>query len=35
MDDDDVAGDNVQSMLTFGAKALFEEDQGASQDITC
>lgn len=34
MDDDDTAGDDLQSILTFGAKALFEEDQ-SSKDITC
>jgi chromodomain-helicase-DNA-binding protein 4 len=34
MDDDDEAGDNVQSILTFGAQALFEADAGA-RDIIC
>jgi hypothetical protein len=34
MDDDDTAGDDLQSILTFGAKALFEEDQ-SSKDIIC
>ncbi|EGO30851.1 hypothetical protein SERLADRAFT_444458 [Serpula lacrymans var. lacrymans S7.9] len=33
MDDDDSAGDDVQSILTFGAKALFEEDNQSSRDI--
>ncbi|KAJ7102108.1 SNF2 family DNA-dependent ATPase [Mycena belliarum] len=33
MDDDDDAGDNVQSILTFGAKALFEADAGARDII--
>ncbi|KAF8634457.1 hypothetical protein AX15_000900 [Amanita polypyramis BW_CC] len=32
MDDDDSIGEGVQSILTFGAKALFEEEQG-SRDI--
>ena len=27
MDDEDSAGDDVQSILTFGAKALFEEGE--------
>lgn len=34
MDDDDDAGDNVQSILTYGAQALFEADAG-SRDIIC
>lgn len=34
MDDDDDAGDNVESILTFGAQALFEADAGA-RDIIC
>ncbi|KAF8213246.1 SNF2 family N-terminal domain-containing protein [Mycena galopus ATCC 62051] len=29
MDDDDDAGDNVESILTYGAQALFEADAGA------
>ncbi|KAF7339801.1 Chromatin remodeling factor mit1 [Mycena venus] len=33
MDDDDDAGDNVESILTYGAQALFEADAGA-RDIT-
>lgn len=35
MDEDDSAGENVQSILTFGAKALFDEQEGNSHDITC
>jgi hypothetical protein len=34
MDDEDTAGDDVQSILTFGAKALFEEGEEA-HDIIC
>lgn len=36
MDDDDGAGEDLQSILTFGAKALFEEEEGdqSSKDIT-
>lgn len=34
MDDRDEAGENVQSILSFGAKALFEEG-AASTDIRC
>ncbi|KAJ7139950.1 hypothetical protein C8R44DRAFT_765859 [Mycena epipterygia] len=33
MDDDDDAGDNVQSILTYGAQALFEADAGARDII--
>ncbi|KAJ7107605.1 SNF2 family DNA-dependent ATPase [Mycena crocata] len=33
MDDDDDAGDNVQSILTFGAQALFEADADARDII--
>ncbi|KAK7064375.1 chromatin remodeling factor mit1 [Favolaschia claudopus] len=33
MDDHDDAGDNVESILTYGAQALFEADAGA-RDIT-
>ncbi|KAJ7932575.1 SNF2 family DNA-dependent ATPase [Mycena leptocephala] len=33
MDDDDDAGDNVESILTFGAQALFEADAGARDII--
>ncbi|KAJ7900162.1 SNF2 family DNA-dependent ATPase [Mycena olivaceomarginata] len=33
MDDDDDAGDNVESILTYGAQALFEADASA-HDIT-
>ncbi|KAG1770169.1 SNF2 family N-terminal domain-containing protein [Suillus placidus] len=34
MDDDGGAGEDLQSMLTFGAKALFEEGDQSSKDIT-
>ncbi|KAG2075089.1 hypothetical protein BDR04DRAFT_1133497 [Suillus decipiens] len=34
MDDDDGAGEDLQSILTFGAKALFEEGDESSKDIT-
>jgi chromodomain-helicase-DNA-binding protein 4 len=34
MDDDDDAGENLQSILTYGAKALFDENQSA-RDIVC
>lgn len=33
INDDDDVGDDVQSILTFGAKALFEDSD--SRDITC
>lgn len=35
MDDDDGAGDDVQSILTYGAKALFEEGDQGIHDIIC
>jgi chromodomain-helicase-DNA-binding protein 4 len=35
MDDDDTAGGDLQSILTFGANALFEDGDQASKDITC
>ncbi|KAG6331283.1 hypothetical protein ID866_7805 [Astraeus odoratus] len=35
MDDDENGGDDLQSILTFGAKALFEEGDQNSQDIAC
>lgn len=35
MDDEDSAGDDVQSILTYGAKALFEEGGQGAHDITC
>jgi chromodomain-helicase-DNA-binding protein 4 len=36
MDDDEPSGDNVQSILTYGAQALFNEDgEQTSRDITC
>jgi hypothetical protein len=34
MDDEDSGGENVQSILTFGAQALFDADSN-SRDITC
>lgn len=34
MDDEDSAGDNVESILTYGAQALFDADQ-SSRDIIC
>ncbi|OAX44419.1 hypothetical protein K503DRAFT_765038 [Rhizopogon vinicolor AM-OR11-026] len=34
MDDDDTAGDDLRSILTFGAKALFEGGDQSSKDIT-
>jgi hypothetical protein len=35
MDDDDGAGEDLQSILTYGAKALFEEEDQSSKDIAC
>jgi len=35
MDDEDSAGNDVQSILTFGAKALFEEEDQGAHDIIC
>ena len=35
MDDEETAGDDVQSILTFGAQALFEEGEQGTQDIIC
>lgn len=35
MDEDDSAGDDVQSILTYGAKALFEEGEQGARDIVC
>jgi hypothetical protein len=32
--DDEEGGEDVNSILTYGAKALFEDDQ-AAKDITC
>lgn len=32
---DDEDGNDVQSMLTFGAKALFDESDQENRDITC
>ncbi|KAF9020320.1 hypothetical protein BDZ89DRAFT_1072318 [Hymenopellis radicata] len=34
MDEDESAGENVQSILTFGASALFDTDETHSHDIT-
>lgn len=33
-DDEENGGENVQSILTYGAQALFESE-GASRDIIC
>jgi chromodomain-helicase-DNA-binding protein 4 len=35
MDDDENGEDDLKSILTFGAKALFEEGDQASKDIIC
>ena len=35
MDDDENGGDDLTSILTFGAKALFEEGNQGSKDIVC
>jgi chromodomain-helicase-DNA-binding protein 4 len=35
MDDGDTAGEDMQSILTYGAQALFDEDQSAQRDIVC
>ena len=35
MDDEDSPGDDVQSILTFGAKALFDEGEQGAHDIVC
>lgn len=35
MDDDEPGGGDVQSILTYGAQALFEEDGQNSRDIHC
>jgi chromodomain-helicase-DNA-binding protein 4 len=32
--DEDSAGETMQSILTYGAQALFDEDQG-DRDIIC
>jgi hypothetical protein len=34
MDDEESGGENIQSILTFGAQALFDADN-SSRDITC
>lgn len=33
-DDEDNGGENIQSILTYGAQTLFESDQEA-RDIVC
>lgn len=35
MDDDDSAGENVQSILTYGAQRLFDGTSDNSKDIVC
>lgn len=35
MDDDENGSDDLKSILTFGAKALFEEGDQGSKDIVC
>lgn len=35
MDDDENGGEDLKSILTFGAKALFEEDDQNARDIVC
>lgn len=35
MDDDDSAGENVQSILTYGAQQLFNGTDENSKDIVC
>lgn len=35
MDDDENGGDDLRSILTFGARALFEEGDQGSKDIVC
>lgn len=34
MDDDESAPENVQSILTYGAQAIFDAEEG-SKDIVC
>ncbi|KAG5221083.1 Chromatin remodeling factor mit [Salix suchowensis] len=34
MEDDDSAGEDIHSILTYGAKALFDDSEGASKDVT-
>lgn len=35
-EDDDSPGENVQSILTYGAQALFDENEAAkAKDINC
>lgn len=35
MDDDENGGNDLKSILTFGARALFEEGDQSSKDIVC
>lgn len=35
MDDDENGSDDLRSILTFGARALFEEEDQGSKDIIC
>jgi chromodomain-helicase-DNA-binding protein 4 len=35
INDEESVGDNVQSILTYGAQALFESDEGSLRDIVC
>jgi len=35
INDEESAGENIQSILTYGAQALFESDEGSAKDITC
>lgn len=35
MDDDDDAGENVQSILTYGAQRLFDGSAENAKDIVC
>ncbi|KAL4268111.1 AB hydrolase superfamily protein [Pleurotus pulmonarius] len=33
MEDDDSAGEDIHSILTYGARALFDDSEGASKDV--
>jgi chromodomain-helicase-DNA-binding protein 4 len=35
MDDDEPGGNDVKSILMYGAQALFAEDGQSNRDITC
>lgn len=35
MEDDDSAGEDIHSILTYGARALFDDSEGASKDVIC